>query len=239
MTENASTRVFAVIMGLWTGISAIPHGVAEIAQGNVPATDILTRVGAFTIIPNYLISGIVTILLSVWIIIWCVGFLQKKHGPWVYLLSSITLFFVGGGVAFLVFMAVTFWVSTQINKPLGFWKQRIPDGARQLMKRLWLPALVLGYLMIGVGVMIWLFLLPPGVIHSISHLHYVCWFSLLSGIGLLLLTVVLGFARDLELRTHPATLKGTGCRHPSLRHPIGYKPAAATRGLLMGFGVEI
>jgi len=99
---NKSTRIFAVILGILTGFGGIGHGVYEILQGNRPTKDILERIGAFTIIPNYLFTGIASIIASLLIIFWTIGYLHKKHGPLIYLLLSILLFFVGGGIAMIL-----------------------------------------------------------------------------------------------------------------------------------------
>ncbi len=60
---NKSTRIFSVIFDIFTGLAGLAHEIAEIMQRNKPVIDIGNRIGAFTIIPNYLITGII-----IWII---------------------------------------------------------------------------------------------------------------------------------------------------------------------------
>ena len=54
---------------------------------------------AFTIIPNFLFTGILALFVSLVIIVWSVGFIHSKYGATVFGLLCVLLFLVGGGIA--------------------------------------------------------------------------------------------------------------------------------------------
>jgi hypothetical protein len=200
---NTSTRIYVVIFGILVGIGGILHGIYEIFQGNKPTEGlVLPSIGAITLIPNYLFTGIFAIIMGLFVIVWTVGFIHKKNGPSIFLLLSIILFFVGGGVAQVVAIIIAWAVSTRIHSPLSWWEKILPRPIRSLLAQLWLPMLILGLMLFLGGVGIWLFVLPPGEIREVTATHYLLWSLLILGILILLADIILGFARDIERRSN-------------------------------------
>jgi hypothetical protein len=208
--NNKSTQIFVIIMGLLTGFSGISHGIFETIQGNKPATDILERIGAFTIIPNYLFTGITSIIISSAIGVWTVEFIHKKHGPAIYLLLSIILCLTGGGIAMIPGFLLTWAVATRINKPLTWWKKGLQKNLRQQLSKAWLTVLITGFLFISTGIAIWLLLTPPGETYKITFVDYACWLFLCIGLLLLIITIISGFARDIEIEILKEELLSNG-----------------------------
>jgi hypothetical protein len=199
--SNKSTSIYVQIFGILVGLGGALHGVFETLQGNVPTGGmVLPEIGALTIIPNYLATGIAAIIVGSLVMIWTVGFINKRIWPSVFIMLCILLFFVGGGFAQVLIIIIAWLVSTQIHNPLSWWEKIIPHRIRSVFARLWLPILILGVLFFTVGFGIWLFVLPPGEIRTVTTTHYVVWSSLLIGIVLLFLDIVFGFSRDIELR---------------------------------------
>jgi len=198
---NNSTRVYTTILGLFVGISGIVHGLYEVFQGN-KATEgfYLPSIGAVTLIPNYLFTGIAAIVVGIFILIWSIGFIQTKSGPGIFLVSSIVLFFVGGGVAHILIFLIAWLVSTNIRSSLSFWERIISKHLRGTFSKIWLPVLVAGLLFVLSGVLIWIFIIPPGEIREITSTHYLLWSLLLVGVFLLIVDIILGFSRDIEKR---------------------------------------
>jgi hypothetical protein len=199
--HNPSTRISVTIMGVLTAVCGSGHGVAEIFQGSRPPVDIGTRIGAVTVLPDYFVTGVVAVILSLVILVWTVGFFHRKHGASVYLVLSVALFLSGGGVAQTAGILVTFAAATRINAPLRWWKGHMPTKLRKFLTGIWFPAMVLGYLLILTGIFLWIFLMPPGTIRRVGPAHYACWSTLLSGLIFLLASIACGFARDIE-RNH-------------------------------------
>ena len=111
---NRATRINVATIGVLFGISGITHGIGETLQGNTPTPGLIINAiaagspwtrwpeggeGAFTIVPNFLLTGILAIIVGLVIIVWSLGFVQRRSGALVYLLLFVLLFLVGGGIA--------------------------------------------------------------------------------------------------------------------------------------------
>jgi hypothetical protein len=94
---NTATRSIVAVIGVILAIAGISHGFFEILQGNT-ATDglIIQAIGdaqqrwqygteeAFTIVPNFLATGVLAIAASLAIAIWSVGFLHTQRGATIF-----------------------------------------------------------------------------------------------------------------------------------------------------------
>ena len=152
---------------------------------------------AFTVIPNFLITGIVAIVVSLIIIIWSVTSIQKKNGPLVFILLFVLLFLVGGGIGQIIFFTLGWAAATRINKPLNWWRKILPKGFRSALAKLWLGFLIVSSLLILFALEIAVFGFVPGVNDS-DLISTIMLSALGVGLGVLLLTFVAGFAYDIE-----------------------------------------
>lgn len=101
-------RVAAIALGIFTGLGGATHGPGAMLQGSVAPRNIafqawpsLTALGgepAMTIIPNLLVTGILTIIVGVLLAVWAAKFISRKHGGLVLILLAIVLLLVGGGI---------------------------------------------------------------------------------------------------------------------------------------------
>ena len=205
-----STRVIVATLGVVFGISGMSHGLFETLQGNTPTGGMfISAIGeahrmwvhgneyAFTVIPNFLITGILAMIVSLTIMIWSVGFVHKKNGPLVFLLLFILLFLVGGGIGQIVFFTLTWAVSTRINKPLTWWRKVLPESVRKVLAKLWSWSLIAGSLLIVMALEIAITGFVPGV-NDPDLILIIMLTALGAGLGILLLTFVAGFAHDIE-----------------------------------------
>ena len=207
---NRATRIIVATIGVTLGIAGMNHGFFEILQGNMPTDGLIIQaIGdaqqmwlhgteeAFTIVPNFLLTGILAIIISIAIIIWSIGFVHKKHGPTIFILLFILLFLVGGGIGQVVFFIPIWLASTRINKPLTWWKQVLPEKSRRVLAKLWpfsLSAVVVCFL-IALEIAIVGFV--PGVNDPDSALT-ICWSFLFAAWILMLFSFTSGFAYDIE-----------------------------------------
>ena len=205
-----ATRVIVATLGVIFGISGMSHGFFETLQGNTPTGGMLiSAIGeahrmwphgneyAFTLIPNFLITGILAMIVGLSIIIWSVGFVHKKNGSFIYLLLFILLFLVGGGIGQIVFFTLAWAVSTRINKPLIWWRKVLPESGRRVLAKLWLWSLIAGALLLVMALEIAIFGFVPGV-NDPDLILIIMLSGLGVGLGVLLLTFVGGFAHDIE-----------------------------------------
>ncbi|HSB67042.1 MAG TPA: hypothetical protein VLD65_10710 [Anaerolineales bacterium] len=153
---NRATRVIVATLGTIFGLSGMSHGFFETLQGNVSTGSLfISAIGesqrmwphgneyAFTLIPNFLVTGIAAMLVGLVIVIWSLDFAHKKNGPTILLLLFVLLLLVGGGVAQLLFFPLIWLVSTRINKPLVWWRRILPEKIQMPLGRLWLWALII------------------------------------------------------------------------------------------------
>jgi hypothetical protein len=156
LTSNRATRIFASTLGILVGLAGVEHGILEILQGNVRPDSIMTdAIGTnqklwefasetvLTIVPNMLISGILSIIFGILVTIWAYAYLGKKYSAVVLLLLSIILFLVGGGFAPIFLTILAFIAATRVSKPLKFWQSVVPVGLRNLVAKLWPWTLVI------------------------------------------------------------------------------------------------
>ena len=209
---NNATRKNVATLGVVFGISGMSHGFFEVLQGNTPTGSLyISAIGeaqrlwphgnepAFTLIPNFLITGVAAMLVGLGIIIWSLGFVHKKNGPTILLLLFILLLLVGGGVAQILFFPWIWLVSTRINKPLTWWRKyfpanHIPSG------RLWALCLTTSTLLLLSSLVIAATGFIPGVEDSEAVLT-VMLLCLASEVILLPLTFIFGFGHDIGTKT--------------------------------------
>lgn len=211
---NQATKRIVSILGVVLAFSGIDHGVFEIMQGSTPTNGMLIRaIGseqimweyggeeAFTILPNFLITGIMAILISIVIMIWSLKFLDTKYGAAVFGLLFVLLFLFGGGIAVPVLCVPFVWgAATRINKPLKFWRKVLPEKVRPGLAKIWPYTIWIGTVSLLIGMFIAITGYVPGVrIVDTERILTVDWiFVFGGGWAVFLLTIVSGFADDIE-----------------------------------------
>ena len=210
---NRATRINVAVLGVIFGISGINHGLFETLQGNLPTGGLfISAIGeaqkmwphgnepAFSLIPNFLITGIAAMLAGLAIVIWSIAHVHKKNGPIVLLLLFILLLLVGGGVAQVLFFPWIYIVSRQINKPLTFWKKRF-QGKPTFLGKLWPWFLGISTVLLVIALAIATTGFLPRV-NDTEVVLKVMLASLAAEVILLPLTILSGFARDSEAKTN-------------------------------------
>lgn len=207
---NRASRIIVAVIGIVLAIAGMDHGIFEILQGNTPTPGLIIQaIGpahkmwnygteeAFSILPNFLLTGIAAIIVSLAIIAWLVSFIDTRHGATGLGLLFILLFLVGGGIAAQVVFAPIAWAAaTRINKPLAGWRRTLSPSARHKLANLWPFTLTIGSLSFLIG----LFIAITGYVPTISDpevILNICWaFIFIGGLGMYVLTLVSGFAHD-------------------------------------------
>ena len=209
---NKATKIIVATLGVIFGISGISHGFFEVLQGNAPTGGLfISAIGeaqkmwphgneyAFTLIPNFLITGIAAMMVGLAIIIWSLGFVHKKNGPTIFFLLFVLLLLVGGGVAQILFFPWIWLVSTRINKPLAWWRKILPVKIQKPLGKLWLWSLVISSSLLVFVLEIAITGFVPAVNDPEAVLSI-----MLSCLGVeaavLPLTFVSGFAHDIAMR---------------------------------------
>jgi hypothetical protein len=206
----SATRVIATTIGVIFGIAGFNHGFFEFLQGNTPTNGLVIQaIGeaqrfwplgteeAFTILPNFLISGLLSMALGLTIVIWSLWFIQTKHGRTVFLVLFILLFLVGGGIGQIAFFIPAWAFATRMNKPLTWWGKVLPPSTWPFLSKLWIITLVLSSLVMLTALEIAIFGYVPGMTDPERIQNTSLTLVLISAI-LNVITFIAGFGHDLR-----------------------------------------
>ena len=202
-----------MVIGIGLAISGmLAHGLFEVLQGNTPTGGLFISAigeeqrmwvhgteGAFTLIPNFLLTGLAAMSVSAAIIIWSVGYVHRELGALVFGMLFVLLFLVGGGVAQVAGFLPAWAVATRINKPLTWWRKALPTGLRRFLARLWPWLLAVATTLLAMGLLISVRGFLPGVSDPDTIL-YIDWALVGGALLLYVLAYVAGFAHDVESR---------------------------------------
>jgi hypothetical protein len=210
---NRATRMIVSVLGVMLGISGINHGFFEALQGNTQTNGLIVQaIGdaqqmwlhgteeAFTIVPKFLLTGILAMIFGLAIIIWSVGFIHTKHGATVFILLFTMLFLTGGGIGQVIFFIPVWLACTRINKPLNWWRRTLSPGLQRKLSGIWPFSLsvVVACFLVALEIAV------VGFVPEVSdpeQLLAICWSLLLAAWILMLFTFVSGFASDLQHRS--------------------------------------
>jgi hypothetical protein len=195
---RTATQTVAAWLGIVAGFAGLEHGYFEIQQGNIqPASIMFSSMGApcipdkiwnacepaMSVLPSFLLTGIVTIILGLAIIVWSATFIQHEHGGLILIVLSIVFLLFGGGFFPPLIGIIGGAAGTQINKPMS----GKPGGVTRLFGRLRILPLVIlviylvgqfpiGYFfndwlmsVMGYGLLLILILLPLSVYSAYAH----------------------------------------------------------------------
>lgn len=205
-----ATRIIVTTIGVIFGFGGMDHGFFEFLQGNTPTNGLVIQaIGegqrfwvegteeAFTIIPNFLISGILSMAVGLAIIIWSLWFIHTPHGRTVFLGLFIVLFLVGGGIGQLAFFIPAWAFATRMNKPLTWWKKVLPRTIWPFLSKLWFVTLILSTIAILFGLEIAIFGIVPGVTNP-ATIQNTALILVLTSALLNIVTFIAGFGHDLR-----------------------------------------
>jgi MFS family permease len=203
-----ATRISATVLGLTAGVAGIEHGIFEVLQGNVkPEGLMISSIGppcvpelswnqcepAMTVIPSFLITGILAVIFGLIVTVWSAFFVHRKRGGLILILLCVPMLLFGGGIFPPIIGVIAGALGTRIHKPLKPRESRLTSGLVRFLAVLWPWALgiyaawVLGQWVIGHFFNDWL--LANGYLIIIMVL------------GPLLLTGPAAYARDLRRAT--------------------------------------
>lgn len=210
--ENLNaTRIIATTIGVFFGLlSGVNHGYFEFLQGNTPTDGLVIHaIGeaqrfwsegtepAFTIIPNFMITGLASMIVGFTVAIWSIWFLPTKHGRTVFLALFILLFLVGGGIGQIFFFIPAWAFATRMDKPLTWWKKVLPPSTWSFLSRLWTITLVLATIVMLIALEMAVFGFFPGLTEPES-IQNTAMLVVLAAAILYILSFIAGFGHELR-----------------------------------------
>jgi hypothetical protein len=206
-----ATRMIATTIGVFFGLfSGVNHGFFEVLQGNKPTDGLfiyaigeaqrfwpLASEGAFTLIPNFLITGIASMTVGMAIMIWSIWFLPTRHGRTVFLGLFILSFLVGGGIGQVAFFIPAWAFATRMGKPLTWWRKVLPRSTWPFLSRFWIVTLLLAIVFMLIGTEMAVFGFFPGLTDPVSIENTALLFVFLAAI-LCVVSFIAGFGHELR-----------------------------------------
>jgi hypothetical protein len=148
-TAFSAAKGTALIFGILAGLGGLTHGIGEVLQGNVRPGGIIfnswtqgpiaTNMGgepAMTIVPNLLVTGILTIFVSLAVVVWA-ALARNKNSGRILILLSVIMLLVGGGFGPPIIGILAGVAGTGIKAPLTGWRKHLPFNARRFLAKLW------------------------------------------------------------------------------------------------------
>lgn len=146
----SALRTVASTFGVLAGIGGVTHGIGEMLQGNVapsgPFFDswaegpIATQMGgdpAFSVVPNLLVTGALTVVVSVALAVWAARYVDRPKGGWVLVGLAVASFLVGAGVGSPVVGVLAGLAGVAAGRESAGWPTRAPDRLRDGLAALW------------------------------------------------------------------------------------------------------
>jgi hypothetical protein len=205
----SALRATASVFGVYAGLLGMEHGFFETLQGNVAPKGIkILAVGspglpfpfghepAMTLIPNFLITGIVAMIFGLLIMLWSAMFVRKKHGAVILCLLSAILLLVGGGFGPITLLITASIAAARIDKPLFWWRSHLSANARRLLANLWPSCLLAALLWVPFEFALgYIFGLKNDLKPSLTSMNLLLSYPLLV---FFILTLVTGFAHEVH-----------------------------------------
>ena len=207
VTPINAARASASTLGVLAGLGGMTHGIGEILQGNTAPRGnmiyswtqgpIAAHMGgepAMTIVPNLFVTGVLTVLVSLALLIWAAAFVQRKNGGWIQILLSGGMLLVGGGFAPPIIGILSGVAGLGIHATYTGWRRHLSTRVQHSLAKAW-PWVF------GLCVIDGVFLVIGSVfLVFILNLHTPDLFvaSFLLAVGVVPLVILTGIAYDVE-----------------------------------------
>ena len=206
-----ATRVIATTIGVFFGLfSGVNHGLFEILQGDKPTDGLVIHaIGeaqrfwlegtepAFTLIPNFMVTGIASMIVGLVVAIWSIWFLPSKHGRTVFLGLFVLSFLVGGGIGQVFFFIPAWAFATRMGKPLTWWRKVLPRNTWPFLSKLWSITLMLATIVILIGLEMAIFGYFPGLTDPVS-IQDTAMLFVFTAVILYVVSFIAGFGHELR-----------------------------------------
>jgi len=205
---NKVTSMLFLVLGTLAGIMGIEHGIGEVLEGYRPTNgvfilswpdsaffEIMAGEPAMTIVPNYLVTGLLAIFFSgAFLIILVKPGLDRKAIIILFALLVLMLL-TGGGFGPPILGIIAVLIAFKRNSQLPTWS-RLPSKLHSVLSRLWpwsFGLCLLGWLMLFPGAALIVFF--TGMDNVLLMV-----IPILIAFTFIPITLLLGFSRDILQR---------------------------------------
>jgi hypothetical protein len=202
---NKATTTLFMTLGILAGIMGIEHGIGEVLVGYRPTEsifilswpnsaffEIMSGEPAMTVVPNYLITGLLAIFFSGAFLFVLVKSAAERKTITILFALLILMLLSGGGFGPPILGVITVLIALKRNSPLKTWS-KLPSKLHSALSVLWPWSF--GICLIG-----WLMLFPGAalIVHftGIDNALLMIVPSLIA-FAFIPITLLLGFSRDI------------------------------------------
>jgi len=145
-----SADKIARTIGVLAGLAGAVHGVGEALQGSVAPAGLVINSWAegpialymggepaMTVVPNLLVTGVLTIIASLSLTAWSALFTHRNHSGKIMLSLSTLMLLVGGGFGPPAMGLMAGAAATRIKSPLTWWRRRLSSKIRGFLAGQW------------------------------------------------------------------------------------------------------
>lgn len=205
---NKATTALFLTLGILAGIMGIEHGIGEVLEGYRPTESIyilswpnstffaiMAGEPAMTIIPNYLVTGLLAIFFSCLFLVVLVK--SSLNGKTLTILFAllILMLLTGGGFGPPILGIIAVLIACKRHSPLRTWS-KLPPKFHSVLSRLWpwsFGLCLIGWLMMFPGAALIVFF--TGMDHELLMI-----IPILIAFTFIPITLLLGFSRDILKR---------------------------------------
>ena len=202
---NRATTTLFITLGILAGFMGIEHGIGEVLEGYRPTEslfilswpdsaffEIMSGEPAMTIVPNYLVTGLLAILFSgVFLVVLVKSSLDRK-AIIVLFAILILMLLTGGGFGPPILGTIAVLLAIKKNSPLKTWS-KLPSKFHRVFSKLWpwsFGVCLIGWLMLFPGAALIVFF--TGVDNALLMI-----IPILIAFAFIPITLLLGFSRDI------------------------------------------
>ena len=170
MRVNRATQTVVMAFGVLLAMAGIEHGIGEILQGHTrPAGILIQSWGdsalfsilagepAMTVVPSYLVSGVLTLLVSGLILVWCLFSCRRNTRGLSFFFSRSCCCWSGEVSGLLLLGIIIGLAGTKLHSGFPLLKKWNTRWIVRLLARIWPFPLV-------VGVLCYLYLFPVSIL---------------------------------------------------------------------------
>jgi hypothetical protein len=210
---NKATTTLFMTLGILAGIMGIEHGIGEVLVGYRPTEsifilswpdsaffEIMSGEPAMTVVPNYLITGLLAIFFSATFLFVLVQSAPARKTVIILFALLILMLLTGGGFGPPILGIIIVLIALKSNSPLKTWS-KLPSKLHSVLSVLWpwsFGVCLLGWLMLFPGAALIVFF--TGIDNALLMIV-----PILIAFAFIPITLLLGFSRDI-LRRKPDEL---------------------------------
>ena len=146
---------------------------------------------AMTVVPNFTVTGVLAITVSLIALVWAAVFIRRKNGGLILIILSILMLLTGAGFIPPFTGIIAGFCGSRINAPLPIWRSRPAIRGLSFLAKLWPWTL---FVFVGWSLSEWIL----GFFFNQVMIQFSLILFFSGNLGLPVLTAVTGFAHDIH-----------------------------------------